>query len=1370
MGNREILESRYAKLTTLEKFVVQLLSVIYEPCSKATIVRCLQECKDLLPTNNLSINASIGVILGKLQKLKLITNKNQCHPLFVEIASRFALQNCAFKKMSDAVQNALPLESGSTQLYSHTRCLRDIRIALYNADLDCLNKYLERSIGQFPSYFTRADPLTTICNNPFDITWFKQLPLKLQNKALKNIIDHGILCLESDEESYALLHEYSQSEESDIGYDLRDTFANRLLFSTQLDLTKSIVEKNQGSCSGLSKQAWLTFLYGDYAEAFEYFQLAINILKKTSKKKKVTLDHFSSLFYIMSAIKSHQPEHLEIALDYINLLEKTHDNLMPTFQLLKAATLIRQNKVNEANELIQSVETSATDSISILFLGLVLFWLEPELAKYKINKLISLFSAAERNGYTWIAYECAELLARLEAPQTEVYQQYANKVKQSLGICSVISLIQQEVPWQRSLNALLKLSYQPIEETQLSRCAWIIDQENKELTPVEQKYSIRSQWSKGRNIALSRLFDRDPSLDFLTEQDEHISLAIKKQTDSSGSIRYQIDFQRALKYLVGHSHLFIPHQQDLVAIELIRSEPELVIEQENKLLSIKLVPYIDDENKYLWKETPTRYKIIETKKLHHDIAKLLGPEGLTAPLEAKSQITNFVTQISSQITVQSAIGGLGKQIPRVDADSRLHLHLLPYNSGLRLELFVKPFQEGGPYFKPTQGGKTLIARIHGERMQTSRSVTQEKQNLQKLCEQCPQLSEFDDPEVQVLIEDPESCLELLNTLQKMPELAVLEWPEGQKFKLKPQKISQQEVTLSVSQNNDWFDIHGEVKIDEEHSIPLSQVLKALDDCHGRFIPLGEGEFIELTQEFMRRIKELKSYVQIDEDQVRFHKLCAHAVSEFIDTMSARPVDMNWKKQVKTLSETTTPPELPSTLTAELRSYQKEGYDWLYQLSQWGVGACLADDMGLGKTLQALAILLKRAAIGPSLIIAPTSVCTNWFDEIIKFAPSLKTHTLGVKDRKQTIMALGKFDILVCSYGLLQQEIDNLKEIRWSNIVLDEAQAIKNIQTKRAQAAISLQADFKFITTGTPIENHLGELWSLFEFINPGLLGRCEDFNTNFIQPIEKNDQAKRQHLKKLIRPFILRRTKSQVLDELPPRTEIVLSVEMSEVERNNYETLRKRALERFTQDEKGQPNHIEILSEITKLRRFCCNPRLIDENWPELISSKCDLFLETVDELLSNKHKALVFSQFVTHLDLLRQVLDARNIHYQYLDGATPMAQRKKRIDAFQNGEGDLFLISLKAGGSGLNLTAADYVIHMDPWWNPAVEDQASDRAHRMGQKRPVTVYRLIAKDSIEEKILALHHKKRDLANHLLSGSEIAAKLNSKELLSLIQS
>lgn len=345
------------------------------------------------------------------------------------------------------------------------------------------------------------------------------------------------------------------------------------------------------------------------------------------------------------------------------------------------------------------------------------------------------------------------------------------------------------------------------------------------------------------------------------------------------------------------------------------------------------------------------------------------------------------------------------------------------------------------------------------------------------------------------------------------------------------------------------------------------------------------------------------------------------------------------------------------------------------------------------------------------------------------------------------------------------DIEILETRDWNVAVLDEAHTIKNRETKMSKAAMALTADMRVLLTGTPLQNHLSEIWNLFEFANPGLLGSYGQFSERFILPIEKDRNRERQRLlKRLLSPFILRRTKSEVLNELPEKTEMTLRVCLSNEERALYEQLREEASVSL---ETNQVGAIEALTYLTRLRQAACHPRLVNSRLA-LPSSKTKAFLDLSDELQAGGHRALVFSQFTSHLALIREALDEKGIRYLYLDGSHSASQRKKLVEEFQQGTMPLFLISLKAGGTGLNLTAADYVIHLDPWWNPAIEDQASDRAYRIGQEHPVTIYRLIAENTIEEKILRLHATKKSLADALLDGSDMSGRLSRDEILQLL--
>jgi len=435
-------------------------------------------------------------------------------------------------------------------------------------------------------------------------------------------------------------------------------------------------------------------------------------------------------------------------------------------------------------------------------------------------------------------------------------------------------------------------------------------------------------------------------------------------------------------------------------------------------------------------------------------------------------------------------------------------------------------------------------------------------------------------------------------------------------------------------------------------------------------------------------------------------------------------------------------------------------------------------MGLGKTLQALAVLLARAANGPALVVMPTSLIGNWRSEALRFAPALRVHAYGERgstsERAGVIAEMGRHDVLLVSYPMLQIDGEAFAGKLWATLVLDEAQAIKNAAAKRSQAVFALQATFRLAMSGTPIENRLGELWSVMRACNPGLLGTLPRFNERFANLIERQgDRNAQRTLKRLIAPFILRRTKAQVLADLPPRTELVLQVQGDDAEKARYEALRREALvageKSLSGDGAGQA-HLNILAGLTRLRRAACDPRLVTPTLKRP-GAKVTAFAELATELVANGHKALVFSQFVDFLALLREPLDAAGIAYQYLDGSTPAAERTRRVEAFQEGQGHLFLISLKAGGFGLNLTVADYVVIADPWWNPAAEDQASGRAHRIGQQRPVTVYRLVNAGTLEERILTLHQTKRELADSVLEsdGQATATVPLARELLQLMR-
>ena len=449
---------------------------------------------------------------------------------------------------------------------------------------------------------------------------------------------------------------------------------------------------------------------------------------------------------------------------------------------------------------------------------------------------------------------------------------------------------------------------------------------------------------------------------------------------------------------------------------------------------------------------------------------------------------------------------------------------------------------------------------------------------------------------------------------------------------------------------------------------------------------------------------------------------------------------------------------PADFAAELRAYQADGLSWLSFLRDVGLGGILADDMGLGKTVQALALIAAEKSEGrldrPALVIAPTSLMANWRLEAEKFAPNLKVLTLHGLDRKERFAAIGVSDLVLTTYPLIGRDKDVLKAESWSLLFLDEAQTVKNPDAATTRLIRELTARQRFALTGTPLENHLGELWSLFNVVSPGFLGDRAWFSHAFRTPIEKRGDTERaRHLARRVKPFLLRRTKNQVASELPPKTEIVERIEMEREQRDIYESIRlaMHAKVRAAIAAKGlNRSRIVVLDALLKIRQACCDPRLLKlpaKHVAKAKSAKLERLDELLDELIDEDRRILIFSQFTSMLDLIRPRLDAKKLGYSLLTGDT--RDRPKEIQAFQSGEKKIFLISLKAGGVGLNLTAADTVILYDPWWNPAVEEQAIDRAHRIGQDKPVFVHKLVIAATIEEKMEEMKARKRQLAESL---------------------
>jgi SNF2 family DNA or RNA helicase len=1214
-------------------------------------------------------------------------------------------------------------------------------------------------------------PLVDICARPFEPELIERINGAVRDEVLAVLVSH----VQRDPAGAAQVRTYAEEQVARGGASmaLRSALAEHLILCGRLDAASELLVDLDESAA-LYYRSVLQLLRGDSEEALAGFDKALKALRKETGKRKAIFEGIGGHLYITALLRSSDPKHakaLDAYLDSATRAVQSHDTAV--YQQLSMLRQIRGGTVDAEVLPSRNWETTLQP---IMFRALLHWWLGmPQLADRKAF-LEQQMQTAEAAGFDFIAAQIGSVLGQLGMVGID---QRAIALRQRHRFTDMAIWFEREQPWERQLNALINL--QPavnVEVVKESRLAWLLGWDEhlgvRALEPREQKRDVQGGWTRGRPLGLKRLAEEAAELDFLTAQDVQVASTINGYRYYSGTgMRHEFDLDKAVALLAGHPLLFWMDAPG-TRIELLPGEPQLMVRAANGKVTISLHPPMREQQGEIvvTKETPTRLRIVRIKEEHKRIGAIVG-EGLEVPLEAEMRVLQAISAISSIVTVQSDIGGSPADIESVSADMRLHLHLLPYQQGLRVRVLVRPLPDAGPYLLPGDGAESIIADVAGVRMEARRDLNAEREAERQLLADCKALENAEHEHGEWLLGQPFHCLELLTELQELDAArVVIAWPEGESFRI-TKKVSSKSVRLNIRRDKDWFAANGEVQIDENKVMNLRELLGRLRE--DRFIALGDNQFLALTDELHRRLTDLSAYTDADDEALRFHPLASFALEEMALDAGEVDADAAWRKHLQHMQANAEyRPQMPTTLQAELRDYQVEGFEWLSRLAHWGVGACLADDMGLGKTLQALALILSRALGGPTLVVAPTSVATNWMAEAERFAPTLNMKLFGAGDRAAMLKNAGAFDVIVVSYGLLQLEAELFKDVRWHTIVLDEAQAIKNAHTRRSQAVMALRGDFRMAATGTPLENHLGELWNLFRFINPGLLGTSDQFNLRFAGPIEKASDkraelAARTRLRRLTQPFILRRTKAQVLSELPPRTEIVLPVELSQEETALYESLRRDALERIATLEAPQAQkQIQILAEMMKLRRACCNPQLVAPD-SGIRSSKLEAFARLVDELLENRHKALVFSQFVDHLTLLRKHLDERGIRYQYLDGSTPMQERKRRVDAFQAGIGDLFLISLKAGGVGINLTAADYVIHMDPWWNPAVEDQASDRAHRMGQQRPVTIYRLVARHTIEEGIVDLHRHKRDLADSLLEGSDVSARMSAGDMLAMLQ-
>ncbi len=1417
----ESLYQAFLRLNEEEQTTLMILAVVYKPIGITKLAQVIDvldshgflpqvkkeyrltvQQRERLTQLSLLIPNREGLQLNRLLANRLTTEIEQLRTSFAFTARDQEQHNLL--EIIMAAEQVVPVVNSQSWQKKEVDKSREIRNLYFLNQIRQLQAALE--VNRNPQIIDHGQNriLVELLFLPFDLRTFLALPNVLQYQAFATLIRifqiNGQSCVYPIQLLEQVCSVNSDRTSPAYNLDCHHLLAEQYLYQMRFNDFERIQVIQDISSYGLQLQGAYCFLTGENQQAIDYFEQAMLAKNKLTKRKKQYLNDVLGYFYKLALMvhgNQHDVSYFSTALQQIEF-EESDRKSNSDFYYVGQGVVKPILCLSTGEKYTINIEYNCIDD-EIDFFSHQLSYFNYLLAQVWCNnikdsalaKLASKYQAHfDQLAYPLFTQICQQMAASFSHEKSESEPEPVPESK----LIDVTSLIKTKSQWDLALDKLIALNPSAEKNPATAkektvkpvRLIWELEQTyGYSLMAREQKFN-KSGWSKGRVVSLKRLKEETELFGYLSDSDKKICRAIDAYQSWGyySKLEYTLQGLTALEAAVGIDNLYDTDDLSQV-IEIIKREPELLVSQQGDQLCLSIADLPDDISDYegqpaydLKSITDTQYQLTVFAPDHIKVAEIIGEAGLLIPISAKQKALEGISAIAPFLNIQSDITELDTGLETHKCDPNLVVNIQPSQNGLTFTCVVMPFGEKGPAFKPAVGNASLTTDLNGKRMATQRDLMREETLLDQLDQSCPAFLGMQDNIL--LLDDLQTALGALEELEVAITQAtfnlILRWPKGKKVSL-TKKLDSQHLQLAFSQKNEWFDITGDLQIDNEQVIDLRKLLELVKTSNGRFIELGADQILALSDDLRHKLELINQVT----DDGKFHPLASLQMEDATTGMRMKTIHA-WDQQTQKMHQANTiEPQIPSTFQAQLRDYQLVGFDWASRLAHWGAGACLADDMGLGKTLQALAVLLARGSEGPSLIIAPTSVCFNWQQEALKFAPTLNIKLFAdattTSQRESLLKNVSAFDCVIMSYGLLQRESEILKDVRWHSIVADEAQALKNPLTKRTKAAYALKSDFKMITTGTPIENNLTELWSLFRFINPGLLGNIKRFGERFSLPIENANEdplaARKasQALKALIQPFILRRMKNQVLTELPSRTEINIRVEMSQKERDFYEALRLNAIDNISQN--GQQanageQRIRMLAELVKLRQACCNPKLVMAE-TDIPSAKLAALNELLEELKLNNHKALIFSQFVGHLQLIKKHIEDKGFSYQYLDGSTPQKKRQKSVNAFQGGEGDIFLISLKAGGSGLNLTAADYVIHMDPWWNPAVEEQASDRAHRIGQTRPVTIYRLIAQNTIEEKIVALHQHKRDLADKLLSGNEAVSKLSVDDMLNLLK-
>jgi hypothetical protein len=768
---------------------------------------------------------------------------------------------------------------------------------------------------------------------------------------------------------------------------------------------------------------------------------------------------------------------------------------------------------------------------------------------------------AEASGYAWLAEQAGHIAGgeRVSAPSAGVDLSRAAKPVER---------------WAEVLRALAELARPTLGPVMAAprapeegdrRLAWVVKPGpgSGRIDEIEPREQVRSKkgWSAGRRVALMRLHEELDTFEYATKQDRRVCACIVESVSYTYAryqdVSYSLSVSAALRALVGHPLLFVAGDGGLSPGRVRVETPRLAARREGKRVRLALEPsprvgagYADDDDEgeeVIELRDDGEVVITEFRGVHYDIARVLGSRGIELPRRAEAALAETLAQLASKVTVEADALASPAEVAPVEADPQPVLLLRPAGAGLSIEAMVRPLGVGGPTVPAGRGAPQVMAAVDGEARQAVRDLSAERARLAAVVARAPGLAEAEVTERGWRLEDREAALAALEGLSAEGGPA-LEWPDGRPLSLSPAAgLAQLSLRVLEAEGGDLV-VDGALEWAEER-VEWGELVEYLSASPSRFLASARrSRILALSAELRARLDDLLLLGRRAKDGLRIHPLLAPQVAALAEG-AALQASAAFSRQVARLTEVGPAPRVPATLQADLRPYQEEGFVWLARLAGLGLGACLADDMGLGKTVQTIAVLLHRAEAGPSLVVAPTSVLSVWEAQLAAFGPTLRALTYHGPGRAAHLEGLGPFDVVITSYAVLVQDVEALAAVRFQVAVLDEAQAVKNAASQRAQAARRIEAHARIATTGTPVENHAGELWALFRCINPGLLGSAQRFEARFAAPIEKRrDAAALDRLKRLVRPFILRRTKAQVLEELPPRPRSSLRVELAEPE------------------------------------------------------------------------------------------------------------------------------------------------------------------------------------------------------------------------------